>query len=118
MDVKPAAAGPAVNRNDPGQADLTQEDPLVQPDNTRTRNTLRRERHRTARLMQRIPNECGLALAAPRPMMSSTNTDPTNPPNPNEFLSQPPGGGHAPRTPAIHQRQRTGRRPTRTYLSA
>ena len=33
MDVKPAAAGPAVNRDDPGQANLAQEDPLVQPDN-------------------------------------------------------------------------------------
>ena len=58
--------------------------------------------------MQRAPNEYGLALAALRPMMSSRNTDPTNPPNPSELLAQPPGGGHAPRTPTLHQRQ--GRR--------
>ena len=40
MDVKPAAVEPAVNRDDPRQADLAQEDPLVQPDNARPRNTL------------------------------------------------------------------------------
>ena len=40
MDVKPAAAGPVVNRDDPRQADLAQEDPLAQPDNARPRNTL------------------------------------------------------------------------------
>ena len=40
MNVKPAAAGPAVNRDDPRQADLAREDPLVQPDNARTRKTL------------------------------------------------------------------------------
>ena len=40
MDVKPAATGPAMNREDPGQADLPQEDPLVQADNARPRNTL------------------------------------------------------------------------------
>ena len=78
----------------------------------------RRERRRTARLMQRTPNECGLALAALRPMMWSTNTDPTKPPKPNKFLPHPPGGGHAPQTPAIHQRQRRGRGPTRNCPSA
>ena len=40
MDVKPAATGPAINRVDPGQADLAQENPLVQADNRRPRNTL------------------------------------------------------------------------------
>ena len=78
----------------------------------------RRERRPTAQLMQRTPNKCGLALAALRPMMLRTNTDPTNPPNTSEFLPHPPGGGHAPRTPAIHQRQRRGRGPTRTCPSA
>ena len=42
MDVKAAATGPAINRADPGQADLARERPLPQPDNARPRNTLRR----------------------------------------------------------------------------
>ena len=40
MDFKPAPAGPAVNRDDPRQADLPREDPLVQPDNAGPHNTL------------------------------------------------------------------------------
>ena len=40
MDVTPTAAVSAVNRNDPGRTDLAQEDPLVQPDKARPRNTL------------------------------------------------------------------------------
>ena len=40
MKVKPAAAGLAVNRDDPRQADLAQKDPLVQADTARPRNTL------------------------------------------------------------------------------
>ena len=40
MDVKPAATGAAINRNDPGQASLAQENPIVQPGNARPRNTL------------------------------------------------------------------------------
>ena len=40
MDVKPADAEPAVNRDDPRQADLAHEDPPVQPDNARPRYTL------------------------------------------------------------------------------
>ena len=31
MDVTPTAAESAVNRNDPGRADLAQGDPIVQP---------------------------------------------------------------------------------------
>ena len=38
MDVKPAAAEPAVSRDDPRQADLAQEDPLDNP-TTRDRAT-------------------------------------------------------------------------------
>ena len=38
--IKPTAAEPAVNRDDPRRADLTQENPLVQPDNARPRDTL------------------------------------------------------------------------------
>ena len=38
--VKPTAAEPAVDRDDPGRADLTQEDPLVQRDKARPRDTL------------------------------------------------------------------------------
>ena len=34
------AAEPAINRDDPRRADLAQEDPLVQPDNARPRDTL------------------------------------------------------------------------------
>ena len=40
MDVTPTAAESAVNRDDPGRANLAQEDPLVQPDKARPRNTL------------------------------------------------------------------------------
>ena len=40
MDFNPAAAEPAVNRDNPRQADFAQEDPLVPPDNARLRNTL------------------------------------------------------------------------------
>ena len=36
MDVKPAAAKPTVNRDDSRQADLAQEDSLVQPDKLST----------------------------------------------------------------------------------
>ena len=39
MDVKPAATRPAIDPNDPGQADLAQENPLVQADNAQQRNT-------------------------------------------------------------------------------
>ena len=38
--VKPTAAEPAVNLDDPGRAGLAQEDPLVQPNKARPRNTL------------------------------------------------------------------------------
>ena len=40
MDVTPMAADSAVNGDDPGRANLAQEDPLVQPDKARPRNTL------------------------------------------------------------------------------
>ena len=41
MIVTPTAAGSATNHNDPGRADLAQQDPLVQPSNARPCNTLR-----------------------------------------------------------------------------
>ena len=40
MDVTPTAAESAVNPDDPARADLAQEDPLVQPNKARPRNTL------------------------------------------------------------------------------
>ena len=40
MDVTTTAAESVINRNNPGRANLTQEDPLVQPDNAPPRNTL------------------------------------------------------------------------------
>ena len=40
IDAKPAAAEPAINRDDPRQADPTEGNPLVQPNNARPRNTL------------------------------------------------------------------------------
>ena len=40
MDVTPTAAESAVNGNDPERTDLAQEDPLVQFDKARPRNTL------------------------------------------------------------------------------
>ena len=39
-NVTPPDAGSATNHEDPGQADHAQTDPLVQPNNTRPRNTL------------------------------------------------------------------------------
>ena len=41
MDVTQTAAESAMNHDDPGRANLAQKDPLVQPNNTRPRNTLR-----------------------------------------------------------------------------
>ena len=55
--------------------------------------------------MQGAPNKCGAALAALQSMMSSTSTNPTNPANLSKFLPRAPDEGHAPRAPAIHQRQ-------------
>ena len=40
MDVTPTAAESGTNHDDPGRANLAQKDPLVQPNNARTRNTL------------------------------------------------------------------------------
>ena len=40
MDVTPTAAESAMNHDDPGRANLAQKDPLVQPNNSRPRNTL------------------------------------------------------------------------------
>ena len=42
MGVKSAAKGPAINRDDPEQADPARESPLAQPDDAQPRNTLRR----------------------------------------------------------------------------
>ena len=67
-----------------------------------------REWRRAARPMQWAPDECGLARAALQPTMSSTSTNPTNPPNLSKILPRAPGEGHAPRGPAIHQRQGRG----------
>ena len=40
MDVPPAAAESAANRDDPRRANLAQEDPLIRPDKARPCNTL------------------------------------------------------------------------------
>ena len=95
MGVKPAAKGPAINRDNPRQANLARESRRAQPDDVGPCNTVHR-------LMQRAPNKCGLALAALQPVLSSTSTNPTNRPNPNEFLPLIPGEGHAPWAPTIH----------------
>ena len=42
MGVEPAAKGPAITRDNPGQTDLARESPLAQPDDAGPRNTLRR----------------------------------------------------------------------------
>ena len=42
MGVKAAAKGPAINRDDPGPANLARESPLAQPEDAPPRNTLRR----------------------------------------------------------------------------
>ena len=105
MDVKPAAAGPAVKGDDPRQANLAQEDPLVQPVITRPHNTLHQRLsvghagEKGVKLpgsCSRHPTNSGWPWQPLRPMMSSRNTDATNPPNPNEFLPHRPGGSHAP----------------------
>ena len=73
MNVTPQAAESAMNNNDPGRADLTQKDPLVQPNNARPRNTLQqrpltrhtnRGRRQPTRHVQRAPERERLALAA------------------------------------------------------
>ena len=69
----------------------------------------RRERRRPARRMQRTSNKYGLALVA---------CDVEHGHRPDEFLPHPPGGGHAPQTPATCQQQRRGRGPTRTCPSS
>ena len=40
MDITPTAGASAINHDDPGRANLAQEDPLVQPDKARPSNTL------------------------------------------------------------------------------
>ena len=84
----------------------TQHTPPTPVDGTRWR-----EWHRAARLMQLALNKCRPALAALQPVLTRNNTNPTTPPNPNEFLPRVLGEGHAPRAPAIHQRQGKGRGP-------
>ena len=56
MDVKLAATGTAINRDDPRQANLAQENPLVQPDNALLRNTLQQ------RLSVRRASKSGVEL--------------------------------------------------------
>ena len=56
MDVKPAATGPSISRDDPRQADLARENFLARPDNAQPRNTLRQ------RLLVRRANERGVEL--------------------------------------------------------
>ena len=116
MGVDPAAKGPAISRDDPGQADLAQERPPHNPTRhdraTHSADACRSDA--PARVSPDYPisaagtPKCGPALAALQPVLSGTNTNPTAPPNPNEFLSRIPGEGLAPRAPAIHQRQEKG----------
>ena len=71
--------------------------------------TRRREWRRAAQLMQQAPKKYGLDLAALQPTMSSTSSNPTNLPNPSEFLSRAPGEGHARRGPqSINVREEDG----------
>ena len=60
MDVTPTAAESAVNRDDPGRANLAQEDPLVQPDKVRPRNTLQQHLSvgHTGRKDVHLPGTC------------------------------------------------------------
>ena len=43
MDLKPGTTGPAINRDDAGQASFAQENPLVQSDNAQPRNTVHQQ---------------------------------------------------------------------------
>ena len=74
MDVKPVAAGPAVNEDEPRQADLAQEDPLVQPDN-RDRATHSTNAHRSGTPARKASN-CS-AHAADTQQMRATLGSPT-----------------------------------------
>ena len=118
MGVKPATKGPAISRGDPGQADLAQES---LPDNPTTHD---RVTHSADACQSDAPagvasdyptsaagtGKCGLALAALQPVLSSTKTNPTAPPNPNKFLPRIPGEGHGPLPPpqSISVKERDG----------
>ena len=119
MDVKPAAMGPAISRDNLGQPDVAWESPPHNP-TTHNRATHSADACRLeapARVASDYPTsaagtqQCGPALAVLQPSPSSTNTNPTAPPSPNEFLPRIPGEGHAPRAPAIYQLQGKGRGP-------
>ena len=60
MKVTPQAAESAMNHNDPRRADLSQKDPLVQPNNARPRNTLqqRSSTGHTSREGVNLPGTC------------------------------------------------------------
>ena len=57
MDVKLAATGSSISRDDPRQADFARENFLARPDNAQPRNTLRQ------RLSVRRAGERGIELA-------------------------------------------------------
>ena len=115
MGVKPAAKGPAISRDDPGQADLARESPPHNP-TTQDRATHSADACRSdapARVALDYPTsaagtrKCGPALAALQPVLPSTSTHPTAPPNP--FLPRIPGKDHAPRpSQSISVKERDG----------
>ena len=119
IGVKPAAKGPAISRDDPWQAELAQKssphNPTTHDRATHSANACRSDA--PARVPPDYPTSapgtqrCRPVLAALQPELSSTKTNPTTPPNPNEFLPRILGEGHALRAPAFHQRQGKGRAP-------
>ena len=60
MNVTPQATEWATNQDDPRRADVTQKDPLVQPNNARPRNTLqqRPSTGHTSREAVNLPGTC------------------------------------------------------------
>ena len=60
MEVTPTAAESARNHDDPGRANLAQEDLLVQPNNARPRNTLQQRLSvgHTSRKDVNLPGTC------------------------------------------------------------
>ena len=117
MGVKPATKGPAISRDDPGQADLARESPprvpTVHDCATHPADACLSGALATVALDYLTSaagtHECRPASAALQPGLLNTSTNLKAPPNP--VTPRIPGKGHAPQAPAIYQCQLKGRGP-------
>ena len=116
MGVKPAAKGPAISRDDPGEANLARESPPRVP-TAHDRATHPADACRSGAPVRVAldyqtsaagTHERGPALLALQPVLSNKNTNPMAPPSP--FLSRILGNPSA--------SWKGTRTPTRTYHSA